>query len=79
MISVVYKINEIDCDVCLDFLIKKLKKYRISHNVFCDKCSTLTLELDNEKMINKVSKIILDAVYENNFKEIAKNKHHHTK
>lgn len=78
MIYVVYKVNEIDCDVCLDFLLNKLKKHNIESEIFCDKCHTLTIRLNDELQINKVSKIISDYGYENKFEYIGTKNHEHT-
>lgn len=78
MIYVVYKVNEIDCDVCLDFLLSKLKKHNIESEIFCDKCHTLTIKLNDENQIEKVSKIISDYGYENKFEYITTKTHQHS-
>lgn len=77
MIYVVYKVNEIDCDVCLDFLLSKLKKHNIESEIFCDKCHTLTIKLNDKNQIEKVSKIISDYGYENKFEYIGTKTHQH--
>ncbi len=78
MIYVVYRINEIDCDVCLNFLLEKLEKHNIYAEIFCDKCHTLTIKLNNEQEIKRVSKIITDSGYENKFEYIGTKNHQHS-
>lgn len=78
MIYVVYRVDEIDCDSCLNFLLKKLKKHNIDAEIFCDECHTLTLKLNDEYEIDKVSEIIEKYGYENKFEYIGTKEHHHT-
>ncbi len=77
MIHVVYKVNEIDCQSCLNFLLSKLKKYQIDVEIFCGQCNTLTVRLDNESEIETVSKIISDAGYDNQFIYVGTRAHKH--
>ncbi len=77
MVHVVYKVNEIDCQDCLDFLVNKLKKYQIEVEIYCGECNTLTLKLDSETEIGAVSKIISDAGYDNKFIYIGTTHHKH--
>ncbi len=77
MIHVVYKVSEIDCQSCLDFLVNKLKKYQIDVQIYCGQCSTLTVKLEDESEIKNVSKIISDAGYDNQFVYVGSREHHH--
>lgn len=79
MVYAVYKVNEIDCRVCLDFLLNKLKKYQIDVEIYCGECNTLTLQLENEAEIGNVSKIISEAGYDNKFVYLGTREHRHIK
>ncbi len=77
MIHVVYKVNEVDCQSCLNFLLNKLKKYQIDVEIFCGQCNTLTVKLEDESEIETVSKIISEAGYDNQFVYVGTTKHTH--
>ncbi len=77
MVHAVFKVNEIDCDVCLSFLLKKLAKYHVDVEIFCGTCHTLTVKLQDESEISHISKIISDAGYDNSFEYLGTVDHQH--
>lgn len=58
MIKVIYKINDLDCHSCLEFLLKKIPSKLAKIATHCIHCSLVIFTVKDEKAFFKLTKKI---------------------